>query len=197
MKSGTQGNTTSSGSSGGVMATAKGMLILILLIVLAGAGGYFFGTYQKFAPVQGVPPGTVGAISDSSSLGGQTPLTMSTPGRLKNQYWIQSKGDQHVGYSIAVFVNGKLVDKFFTPNKTVDISNMVKPGENQVTFQSKLLPAGMREHSGNSAYSLSLDFVSAKTIRPNYTQSDVLLSYKRTAADFEDYNDEMSFVTLE
>ena len=45
-------NEGAQGSTAG--ATFKGILVLILLVIAAGAGGYFFGTYQKFAPIKEV-----------------------------------------------------------------------------------------------------------------------------------------------
>ena len=61
---------------GTIGATLRGIIIVILLVVGAGAGGYFFGTMQKFAPVQNVPAGTAGA----TTAGGAPGLTISPPG---------------------------------------------------------------------------------------------------------------------
>lgn len=64
---------------GTIGGTLRGIVIVILLVVAAGAGGYFFGTMQKFAPVQNVPAGTAGATT-STAPGSAPGLTVSPPG---------------------------------------------------------------------------------------------------------------------
>lgn len=192
-RSGAVDNTGSSG--GGAIATAKGMLILVLLIIASGAGGYFFGTYQKFAPVENVAPSSMSLNDQSTSPGQGTTLSLNAPGSLKKKYWLHSSGDEHVGYAISVFVNGQMVDRIFTPNRDIDISKYVKPGENQVTFQAKVLPDGMREHKGNASYFLNISVKSGDAI--GQSGAGELLNYRRNANEFEDYNDTLDFVTLE
>lgn len=180
---------------GGTMATMKGILILALLLIAAGAGGYFFGTYQKFAPVQTVAPGTPSALPQQTTQ--STTITAPLFGSsLKKKYWIASRGDKRIGYAITVFLNGQLVDKFFEPNKRVEITRFVKPGENQIAFDAKHLPDGMIEHKGNTSYWLTLEVQSGSSLESTQDVT-TLLSYKRTAADERDYNDQLSFVTLE
>lgn len=184
--------------SGGAMDTFKGICILVLLLICAGAGGYFFGTYQKFAPIENVPPGTPGAISLGSGSSSSTSQS-STPGvpsSLKKKYWLQSSGHDHMGYAITVSVNGQLADKFFTPDKQKDITNMVHPGENTVTFEAKQLPEGMNEHKGQDYYHLTVSVKSGPDLQAS-KDVDTLLNYSRTAADNKDYNDQLTFLTLE
>ncbi len=175
------------------VSQAKGLLILVLLVVGAAAAGYFFGTYQKFAPLKSVPPGTPGVIEDIASV---ATVPEQKPAGLKKNYWMHSKGFEHVGYAISVYINGKLVDKVFNPKKVIDIGKYVHPGENQVRFVARVLPDGMR--SGSGWHDLTLNIVA--TERPagdRYNESDILVSYKRTRDDFKDYDDKVSFVTLE
>jgi len=184
-------------TTGGGAATAKGILILVLLVVLAGAGGYFFGTYQKFAPIQNVAPGTPGAVGEVAGGTGQTPASQTAPSTLQKKYWIHSRGNEHVGYAITISVNGQLVDKIYNPGKDVEITRFVKPGENQVAFQAKCLPASMRM-GAQDYYELDVDVIANK-MGPghDYSSSDVLLTYSRKANETEDYNDNLTFVTLE
>lgn len=201
MTSGRQENGTAGGggpkttSDGGAKATAKGVLILILLMVLAGAGGYFFGTYQKFAPVQYVAPGTPGATELPTGTTAPT-TTAVAPALLKKKYWLRSDGYDHVGYAITVHVNGQMVDKIYSPGKEVDITRLVKPGENQIRFEAKLLPPGMR--TASDWHDLTIDVIGSK-LGPghDYDRSDVLLKYTRKANETEDYDDPLAFVTLE
>lgn len=176
--------------SSGAGAMAKGILIMFLLIIGAGAGGYFFGTYQKFAPVQNVPPGTPGAQS--------TGVTVSNPGssQLKKKYWLHSYGYDHVGFSITVLVNGQEAGQFFSDNKDVEVTKFVKPGENTIQFKAKLLPSGMREHAGEAGYYLTLYLYSGNVVG-QANGKDELLKYTRRANEFEDHDDTMTFLPLE
>jgi hypothetical protein len=186
------------GKGGGAAATAKGILILLLLIIGAGAGGYFFGTFQKFAPIQNVPPGTAGAV-DQSTVAAQTaaqaPAVPGLGSNLKKRYWLQSSGYDKIGYAITVVVNGQSVAQINTPDRQIDITRFVKVGDNQVTFQSKLLPEGMREHKGNGSYTMSVKICSGMTL--GQSGADELLTYTRNAAEFEDHNDAMNFLIVE
>jgi len=183
-----------------VKSTLKGIVILILLIVAAGAGGYFFGTYQKFAPIETVPPGTPGAVVQTST----TTITKSAqPSALKNKYWIHTSGSDHVGYSITVFVNGQQAGKFYSPGRNVDVTRFVKTGQNQVTFQAEVLPESMNEYKGSQNpdnYWLTVSVATGERLIDYPTEQAILLNYKRTsreAADNVPYNDTLTFLTLE
>lgn len=182
-----------SSAGGGAMDSFKGFLIMLLLLVLAGSGGYFFGTYQKFAPVRNVAPGTPGAVE---SMSGPATVQIGSPSNLKNQYWIHSGGQDRVGYAITVHVNGQLVDQFHTPNRDVEITRFVKPGENHVTFQAKSLPLSQRDTS-HEWYEYSLDVMSGKKFGDKFTDGDKLVTYTRKVTETQDYNDDMTFVTVE
>ena len=56
-------SSTPKGKGQSVLGAITDFLILVLLIAGAGFGGYYWGTTQRMAPVQMVPPGTPGAIS--------------------------------------------------------------------------------------------------------------------------------------
>lgn len=179
---------------GGAMDVFKGIVIMILFLVAASAGGYFFGTYQKFAPIQYVAPGTAGAIEQTAQ--SQTsPSSAASSGQLKKKYWLKSSGHDHVGYAITVSVNGQLVDKFYTPDKKVEINRFVKPGENTIQFEAKALPPGMNEHKGQDYYHLDVSVVSGSYLED--PKPETLLNYKRNSAETQDYNDTLTFVTLE
>lgn len=189
---------TSPDKKAGGMAAFKGFLIFLLLLVGAGAGGYFFGTYQKFAPLQYVAPGTPGAVSESATASqpaSSTAVPAASSGQLKNKYWISSSGYERVGYSISVFVNGQLVDKIFTPDKKVEITRLVRPGENSIRFEAKCLPPSMNEHRGSDYYHLTLGVQSGSYLED--PKANTLLNYKRNSAETQDYDDTLSFVTLE
>jgi hypothetical protein len=173
---------------------AKGILIMLLLIVGAGAGGYFFGTFQKFAPIEYVPLGTPGAQSGSAAAvggGGSGPSTA-----LKKKYWLYSYGSDHVGYNITVSINGQKAAQFNTDGREVDVTRFVKQGENQINFDAAVLPEGMREHAGNSSYYLQVHLYSGNVVGQN-SGRDEILKYSRNAAEFDPHNDTMSFITLE
>lgn len=183
--------------SGETGVTIKGILILVLLLVGAGAGGYFFATQQKFAPIKTVTSGTPGAIAQQEA---QAATSVSTPlfgSTVKNKYWISSRGNYRVGYAITVFVNGQRAGQFSEPDRKLEISRFVKPGENQITFVAKHLPDGMIENKGASYRWLTLEVKSGNSLQSFSHDVSTLLSYKRTAAEDSDYNDQLSFITLE
>lgn len=78
------------GKGPNILGALMDFLILVLLVGGAGFGGYFWGTMQKMAPVQSVPPGTPGAVPASTTTaspvskpgtGTSVPTAMTTPGK--------------------------------------------------------------------------------------------------------------------
>src|SRR5271168_1426337 len=65
-----------------------------------------------------------------------------------NKYWFTSSGADYVGYSITVKVNGNAVDNFFGPGKIVDVTSLVKNGENTVVCDAKQLGDQYNKHAG-------------------------------------------------
>ncbi|MBY0548148.1 MAG: hypothetical protein K2W95_12715 [Candidatus Obscuribacterales bacterium] len=178
-------------------------IFVTLLVTGAGFGGYFYGTVQRLAPVQAVPPGTPGALpaaiapatstAASPSTGQQTatlaPAASPASSAKKTQkmkYWLSSSGSDYIGYSITVKVNDDAVDNFFGPGKNLDITRLIKPGDNTVTFDAKALGADYNKHAGDVKSVLTVQVVRGPTIQEDFKESDVLLSYKRTAADSGD-----------
>ncbi len=199
-------------SAGSGIARAIGDLLLLLLMLGASGGaGYWFGTIQRMAPVQLVGPGTPGAISATPNT--VTPKNGGKPENVEEQaeetvtvnsnpaasatkkhgkkYWIASTGSDYIGYSIKVTVNDQDVDNFFAPGKAVDITRLLKKGENSVTFNAQGLEEKFNAHKGDSSKKLVLNLVSGASVQENYKPSDVVLSYQRNAAQSE--NDSQTF----
>jgi hypothetical protein len=211
------------------------LFVLALLLAAAGFGGYFWGTHQKLAVVDLVPPGTPGAreavnqvgatkapdsagnasasqattttsassssankSTDStadSSTSSTTSSAAKTPakhaGKLK--YWVSSSGTRLIGYAIAVTVNGQPVDNFFAPGKQVDITDMIKKGKNSVDFDAKVLEDKFNQHKGDESAVMAVSIDCGPAISENVKPADVLVSYKRNAAETENYTDQKSF----
>jgi hypothetical protein len=210
------------------------LFVLALLLAAAGFGGYFWGTHQKLAVVDLVPPGTPGAreavnqigatkapedaanvtaskaTTASASSSGATKSTDSTAdsgtssttssaaktpakhtGKLK--YWVSSSGTRLIGYAIAVTVNGQPVDNFFAPGKQVDITDMIKKGKNSVDFDAKVLEDKFNQHKGDDSAVMTVSIDCGPAISENVKPADVLVSYKRNAAETENYTDQKSF----
>jgi hypothetical protein len=192
------------------------LAILGLLLLGAGAGGYFWGIHQQLAPVEKVGAGTPGASTaggsalpppksatkvvtqesgenDSTTKPSKTTeqaSTSSTTSEEKNtgghKYWISSSGADYTGYSITVKVNDNAVDNFFGPGKNVDITRLVKNGDNTVVFDAKELGEQYNKHIGDANSVLTLQVVSGPHVTDSYKKSDVLLGYSRTAAQTDD-----------
>ena len=218
-----------------VLGAIADFIILGLVVGGAGLGGYYVGINQKLAPIQLVPPGTVGAktLKDlgldpgkgaaASSTTAPKPQPASTvePGdktttakadgkaeepkpqestaqtdpkkHEKTKYWLISSGADHCCYSITVQVNGTPVDAFFGPDKIIDVTKLVHSGDNAVRFEAKALGEQYNKHTGDPGYSVTVKLVKGAHVQDNYAAKDVLMSYSRTAADTEDYNETKHF----
>lgn len=199
----------STGKKGaGVLRAIGDLLILLLLLAAAGGGGYLWGTHQQLAPVEKVGVGTPGA-SKSSQL---TPLpppkteaasTTTKPTKSSEtaaseapaaeekstgskKYWISSSGADYTGYSITVKVNDNVVDNFFGPGKNVDITRLVKGGDNEIVFDAKNLGDQYNKHTGDANSVLTVQVVSGPHVTDSFKNSDVVTSYSRTAAQTDD-----------
>lgn len=211
-------------------------LILVLLVGGAGFGGYYWGTTQRMAPVQLVPPGTPGAISadktqvsppisttktqDNKAAANNVPhnTAPATPPTTNTQqpstktedtkpaaadthkktgptkYWVVSSGSDYIGYSITVKVNGTAVDSFFGPGKTMNVTHLVKAGENDITFDAKNLGAKYNKHKGDEKSVLTLQLVSGPVVQEEFDASAVLATCTRNASEEQDYNETEHFV---
>lgn len=111
----------------------------------------------------------------------------------KTKYWLISSGADYCGYSITVQVNGTPVDAFFGPDKIIDVTKLVHSGDNAVKFEAKALGEQYNKHTGDPGYSVTVKLVKGAHVQDNYAAKDVLMSYSRTAADTEDYNETKHF----
>jgi hypothetical protein len=109
------------------------------------------------------------------------------------KFWIASTGVDYIGYSITVKVNGTAVDSFFGPGKIVDITHLVKPGDNTLVCEAKEMGDQYNKHSGDAKSKLTLQLVSGLHISDSFKKSDILVSYQRTAADSEDATETQHF----
>ena len=186
------------------------LVIIFLLVVGAAFGGYFWGIHQRLAPIADVPPGTPGAIGNlpppvseiaktaaassapAASTSSAAPSTAapasaatptSTPHQGKQKYWVSSNGTDYIGYTIEVKVNDTVIDSFFSPGKTVNVTNLVRPGDNTIAFEAKALGSDYNKHSGDSSSVLTLQLIGGPTVSENFKPSDVLATYSRNAAE--------------
>ncbi len=208
----TQNVTSSTGKKGNGFLRAIGdLVILCLLLAGSGFGGYFWGTHQQLAPIQKVPPGTPGAIASSTAPSIFPTKTVESQSnsskasdsandqassdkpKSKKKFWITSSGADYMGYSITVKVNDSVVDSFFGPGKLVDITRLVNAGDNEVVMEAKALGKEYNKHPGDAASALILKVVSGPSLTDNFKQSDVLLTYKRTAAEKDDFANTLHF----
>ncbi len=205
-------------AGGGILRALGDLCLLLLLLGAAGAGGYWFGTIQRMAPVQLVGPGTPGAKSEApNAVSSTTPKHTSEP-KVENpaeeeqpeetatptpppvaskkhgkKYWVVSSGSDYIGYAIKVNVNDQDVDNFFAPGKAVDITRMLKKGDNSVTFNAQELEAKFNAHKGDESKKLTLTLVSGPTIQENFKPSDVVLTYQRNAGQTENDTQTLHF----
>jgi len=198
----------------GIMRAIGDLLLLLLMLGASGGAGYWFGTIQRMAPVQLVGAGTPGAVPGTpntvapKSGGGKpeeadeqpeetvtvtpTPAPSSTKKHGK-KFWIASSGSDYIGYSIKVTVNDQDVDNFFAPGKAVDITRLLKKGDNSITFNAQELEEKFNAHKGDDSKKLILNLVSGPVIQENYKPGDVVLSYQRNAAQTENDTQTMKF----
>ncbi|HEY9785827.1 MAG TPA: hypothetical protein V6D17_10530 [Candidatus Obscuribacterales bacterium] len=199
------------------------LIILTLMLGAAGFGGYFWGIHQRLAPIQLVPPGTVGALLPQQVTPSPATATAPSPAAEPAQaassndaksskqaeddppaessrrkggrvkYWVSSSGTSYIGYNITVKVNNEAVDSFFGPGKNVDVTDNVKRGDNTIEFEAKALEDGYNKHSGDRKAVLTLKLVSGPSVREDYKPSDVLVTYKRAATDSGDFDDTEHF----
>lgn len=194
------------------------LIILALLIVGAGLGGYWYGLHERVVPVEWVPKGTEGAVAESviKEAARSNPAPDPDPDPKakaeskaqaaalpeknteskktdKVKYWLTSSGSDFIGYSITVFVNGEQVDGFFGPGKIVDISSRVKPGDNSIRFDSKQLGEDYNKHDGDAKSELVVKLVNGPKITEDFDSKNVIVTYKRNAAETTDFKDTKHF----
>lgn len=190
-------------------------VVLCVLLTATSFSGYYWGLHQQLAPIEKVPAGTAGAIlpppishgaagaeSTANASVAKTAASVNSPASDttsgatssgKHKYWIASSGSDYVGYNITVAINGTPVDSFYGPGKTVNITNLVKSGDNTVTFEAKALGADYNKHAGDGSSALNVQIVGGPVVQENFKASDVLASYKRNATDSGDASDTLHF----
>ncbi|MBS1990508.1 MAG: hypothetical protein JSS83_08325 [Cyanobacteria bacterium SZAS LIN-3] len=207
----------------GVLRAMMDLFIILLLITGAGAGGYFWGIHQQLAPVLKVGIGTPGALPSplpapiGAGAAKAEPAPADKPGESKSgaeakpaaaeshapaapaknhskaKFWIASSGSDYIGYSITVKVNGTPVDSFFGPGKIVDVSHLVKAGDNTLDIEAKQMGEQYNKHTGEEKYKLTLQLVSGEHISDSFKKSEVLQTYERSAADTDDATETLHF----
>lgn len=120
------------------------------------------------------------------------PAPKASTGR-KLKYWLSSSGADYTGYSITVKVNGTPVDNFFGPGKSVDITRLVKHGDNTINYEAKALGEQYNKHSGEASYILAVKLVKGPVVQEEFSNKDVVLIYARNASETEDFNDTKHF----
>jgi hypothetical protein len=198
----------------GIARAIGDLLLLLLMLGASGGAGYWFGTIQRMAPVQMVGAGTPGATTSTPNTvaakpGGKpeaseeeqpeetvtvSPTPAPSPAKKHGKkYWIASSGSDYIGYSIKVAVNDQDVDNFFAPGKAVDITRLLKKGDNSITFNAQVLEEKFNAHKGDDSKKLILNLISGPTIQENYKPGDVVLSYQRNAAQTDNDTQSMKF----
>lgn len=178
----------------------QGVVVLLVFLLCSGGIGFAVGYTQQFAPVQKVAPGTAGATAASSGgtgSAGSAVSSSSEPTRvMKKAYWIGTRGYERAGYSIKVFLNDQEVGTFQTPERLVDVTRYVHPGDNKVRFVAKALPAGNRcEYTG--AY-LDVFICQGEKFSSNgYKNGEKLVEYRRSISETEDFDTSQDFSIIE
>lgn len=183
------------------------LVILTLLLAGAGFGGYFWGLHERLAPIQEVPPGTANALPPSAASAAPirtvtetktasettdkpAAATPSKGGKVK--YWLASSGEDYIGYSIKATVNDNQIDSFFGGGKSVDITRYITSGDNVVNFEAKELGKDYNKHKGDAKSVLTVQVIKGPHA-DDFKPADVLVTYKRNAAEEEDFNDTEHF----
>ncbi|HEY9679890.1 MAG TPA: hypothetical protein V6C76_17940 [Drouetiella sp.] len=183
-----------------VVKALADLVLLLLMLGAAGGAGYWFGTTQRMAPIQMVGPGTPGAMPAPNAV---TPTKAETkseasheersddvqvasaPKKHGKKYWVESSGSDYIGYSIKVNVNDQDVDNFFAPGKAVDVTRLLKAGQNSITFNAQVLDEKFNAHKGDASKKLVVKLITGPAVQEDYKPSDVVLTYQRNAGQSE------------
>lgn len=183
------------------------LFILGLLLAGSGLGGYWYGMHERVVPVELVPNGTPGAVSEAQLADksenknnsvlqkarniktGSTDKPAASSGKTK--YWLTSSGTEYIGYSITVSINGDQVDGFFAPGKIVDITSRVKKGDNTILFEAKQLGEDYNKHKGDAQAKLAVKLVSGPKISED--SKNVTAVYERNASEQTDFQETKHF----
>jgi hypothetical protein len=155
----------------------------------AGADATHAGSGEK----NGKKDGAAAAASLHSTEAAAQKKPNAADKNAKMRYWLISSGEDYCGYSVTVNVNNNPVDSFFGPDKIVEVTKLVKPGENQVRFEAKALGEQYNKHTGDAAYAVTVKLVKGTHMQDNFAAKDVLMSYSRNASETQDFNDVTNF----
>ncbi len=178
----------------------------------AGGAGYWFGTIQRMAPVEMVGPGTPGAkpaapntvtkAADNKPEATEEEqlkkLSLSRLCLLQVKSMERNSGSRQADLitlviRLSVNVNDQDVDNFFAPGKAVDITRLLKKGDNSITFNAKELDEKFNAHKGDESKKLVLNLISGPTISENFKPADVVLSYQRNASQTDNDTQTLKF----
>lgn len=138
--------------------------------------------------------GTANSSAATESAKSDNGATASPATKGKVKYWLTSSGADYCGYSITVQVNGQSVDSFFGPDKLVDITRLVRKGQNTLQMEAKYLGEQYNKHPGDKNYKLTIKLVKGPHVQDDYQAKDVLTSYTRNAGETQDVNDTLEFI---
>lgn len=160
---------------GGILQKTQ---IVFLLLIGVFFGGYFLGTQAQFS-----------LQSEPQTLSNIPGMALLNP-PVKRMYWLHSKGTERSGYKITALVNGQPVGTFINPDKNVDITRYMKPGNSIVAFNAKCLPPDQHSNSKDACLTLEIKSAAKKEGEPNkFEVGQVITEYTRRATDTGDFND--------
>lgn len=73
--------------------------------------------------------------------------------------------------------------KFGPDKKIIDFTKLVKKSDNVVAFDAKEWGEQYNKHTGDVGYAVTARLVQGPHVQENFKNTDLLLSYGRTAAD--------------
>lgn len=146
---------------------------------------------EPATPVESAPIAETTPASSEKTSSSTSTKTNTKSGKIK--YWLVSTGTDYIGYVITVSVNKTPVDSFYGPGKTVDVTKLVKPGENTVSFDAKEMEK-YNKHKGDAKSELKIQLVTGPFVQENFEPDDVLAEHTRNAAETENFQDEEHFV---
>jgi hypothetical protein len=172
----------------------KGILVFLILLVCAGGAGFTVGYTQKFAPVESVSPDA--APGAAATAGPGQPSSSAAPATLKKAYWIHTHGYDRAGYAIKVFINDQDVGTFQTPERLVEVTRFVKPGDNRIRFLARALPEGNRTDNPHAHLKLAL-YQGEKYSSKGFKNGEKLVEYDRKVTETEDFDNSQDFTIIE
>lgn len=197
MNSDTPSQASSTGQTAAEKQGTVQVAVLVMLLIIAFvSGGYYFGTQANFKNMSGAGGDTVGGGSDNetATFGG-----FWESSQLKKAYWLHSSGYERAGHKIKVYLNGNYVGKFFRPDETIECTKFLKPGRNNIVFDSRTLPVDQRQDYSGAFLKVQLLAGEKKMDgeRPRFENGYTVMEIQRTVTDTDDNKVSKEFETLE